>query len=305
MLGDAERGEEMPLSATTTPVAAPPRAEPLFFESGDRPLYGVYHPPGPGRPGAPVLVQCHTLGVEQLTSNRTEALNARAAAALGYPAFRFHSRGHGDSAGNYSEVTLGSLVEDAHAAAEEAKRRSGAAGIVWLGLRLGALVAASALRERQDGRGLVLWEPVHRGADYFRGMLRGMLYSQVAKGLKPKETVDELLEIVRTEGRVDVHGYYLHRAIVESASGADLGALLQGWGGPTLLVQIQERRTLAPPNAQLVDALARRGARAQAVRVEEQPGWHFVTNPAWEGSEVVRHTAAWLDALEPAREGTG
>jgi alpha/beta superfamily hydrolase len=278
---------------------ATPPARPLFFEVGERPVYGVYHPAAAGRgTGTPILIHCHTLGVEQLTSNRTEALNARAASALGFPAFRFHSRGHGDSAGNFSEVTLDSLVDDACAAADQAMRLSGATRVVWLGLRFGAIVAAAALARRGDAAGLILWEPARRAEDYFRSMVRSMIFSQVSKGLKPKETVDQLLARVGEQGRVDVHGYYLHRAILESARSTDLMELVGGWSGPTLLVQIQDRRRLAPGHAKLVGALEGQGADVSVAQVEEEPGWHFVTNPAWEGSEVVRHSAEWLDALD-------
>src|SRR5690242_12001905 len=45
---------------------------PLFFDSGGRPLYGVYHAPVQPRAGAPVLVQCHSLGVEQIALYRAE-----------------------------------------------------------------------------------------------------------------------------------------------------------------------------------------------------------------------------------------
>src|SRR5262249_60747990 len=75
---------------------------PLFFDSDGRPLYGVYHPPGRDRPGAPVLVQCHGLGVEQIALYRAEVLNARAAAAAGVPGFRYHPRGPRDAAGAFS-----------------------------------------------------------------------------------------------------------------------------------------------------------------------------------------------------------
>src|SRR5262245_11836680 len=108
---------------------------PIFFASGDRPLYAVYHPPARPRPGAPVVVHCHGLGVEQITAYRVEVNCARRAAIAGLPAFRYHARGHGDSAGDFAAVTLESLVEDALAAASEATRRSGATRVVWLGVR--------------------------------------------------------------------------------------------------------------------------------------------------------------------------
>src|SRR5512143_991682 len=121
------------------------RETPFFFEPGQRPLYAVYHEPLRERAGAPVLVYVHSTGVEQITNYRNQVNLARAAAAAGFPALRYHARGHGDSGGDFADVTRDSLVEDARAAAVEALRRSGAARVVWAGDRLGALVAACAL----------------------------------------------------------------------------------------------------------------------------------------------------------------
>lgn len=281
----------MPVATPATP------ATPLFFTSAGRPLYGVYHPPERQRPAPAVVVQCHSVGVEQMTLYRPEVLHARAAAASGYPVFRFHARGHSDSAGDFAEVTLAGLVEDALAAAAEARKRSGASRVIWLGARFGALVAAGAIRSEGTAAALALWEPVHRAPDYFRAMLRGLLYSQVAHGQRPDATVDELLETVEREGMIDVHGYYLHRALVESGREVELGALLEGWRGPTLIAQVQTRSRLAAPHGALARALEVSGAPVRTVLVHEEPGWQFVSNPPWQGTELVRQTVDWLDAL--------
>ena len=290
----------MPSPTTAHPVAMPRvRApeSPLFFERGGRPLYGVYHAPAAGRSDAPLLLHCHSLGVEQLTIYRNEVLCARGAAAAGFPVFRYHARGHGDSSGDFADVRLEGLVEDALGAAEEGLALSGARGIVWLGVRFGALVAAAALARRSDTRGLALWEPVHRGDEYFRGLLRGLLFSKVARGERPDATADQLLARVMSAGQVDVHGYYLHRELVASVAEVSLETLLGGWSGPTLLAQIQARPRLSPTHAALVESLARRGATAAVTSIAEEPGWHFIANPAWEAPALVRDTVEWLRAL--------
>lgn len=287
----------VPPATLPRPSSPLPAETPLFLASADRPVYAVWHPPRPGRPGAPALVFCHSLGVEQLTDYRNEVLAARAAAAAGFPALRFHARGHGDSAGDFAAVTLETLVADARMAADFARERAGGSRLVWLGVRFGALVAAGALARRDDAAGLVLWEPVHRPGDYFRAQLRGMLFSEVAAGHAPGVTVDELLARVEREGQVDVHGYYLHRALVESAREADLGQYLAGWSGPTRLVQVAARPRLAAAHAALAAALESHGARVATACVAVEPGWHFFNNPAWESPELVRGTVEWLDAL--------
>ncbi|MBI5709480.1 MAG: alpha/beta hydrolase [Candidatus Eisenbacteria bacterium] len=291
----------MPSPAPATPsleqTSSAARETPMFFESGERPLYAVFHAARIARAGAPVVVYCHSLGVEQLTNYRNQVNLARAAAARGLPAFRYHARGHGDSGGDYADVTLATLVADARAAAARARALAGAARVVWVGERVGALVAAAALADDAQVAGLAMWEPVHRPAEYFRAMLRGMLFSQVAHGARPNETVDQLLERLAREGKVDVHGYYLHRELVESLEPIALEQSLARWSGPTLVAQVQARPRLAPANAQLAATLEARGARVVTLAVAEEPGWHFISNPAWESETLVRGTAEWLDGL--------
>jgi pimeloyl-ACP methyl ester carboxylesterase len=270
--------------------------KPLFFESHGHPLYGVYHAPASAGRGA-VVVHVHGLGVEQITTYRAEVLCARALAAAGHPVFRFHARGHGDSSGDFAAVTLETLVEDAGVAADEARRLSGAGGVVWLGVRFGALVAARSLARRGDAAGLALWEPVHHGHDYFRAMLRAMLFSQVAGGIRPDRTADQLLADVEEKGSADVHGYYLHRAIVRSAREARLSEALAAWSGPVFLAQLQGRGILSAPNEGLLASLRGRGAQTRHFMHREDLGWHYTQNPAWECPQLVDATREWTDAL--------
>ena len=246
----------------------------------------------------PVLVQCHGLGVEQIALYRVEVLHARAAAAAGIPVFRYHARGHGDSTGDFSAVDFEGLVQDALAAAAEARRRSARPQTAWLGVRFGGLVAARAVPLDPTSRALALWEPVRQGPEYFRGQLRSMLFSQVAQGQRPDANVDQLLERLEREGKLDVHGYYLHHRIVESSREEDLARALAAWSGPTLLAQIENRARLSPRTAALIALLEGHGARVTTSIIRDEPGWHFTQNPAWECPELVQDTCRWADALD-------
>jgi pimeloyl-ACP methyl ester carboxylesterase len=264
----------------------------------------VHHAAVPGRAGAPVVVHVHGLGVEQITLYRQEVLTARAAAAAGFPVLRWHARGHGDSAGSAADVTLDTLVEDARMAADEAKRRSGATRVVWLGVRLGALVAAIAAQGRSDTAGLVLWEPVAKPADFFRMQLRTLLFSQVAGGKKPDATVDQLLARLERDGSLDVLGYTLYQSTRASLEGVSLAEALAGVRVPVRIAQIQTRAKLAPAHVQLVEALggtldeAAPGANdVRAAHIQDEPGYQLMTNPAWQCDALTRLTVEWLDAM--------
>lgn len=276
------------------------------------PVYAVFHAAVPGRPDAPVVVHVHALGVEQLTLYRQEVLAARGAAARGFPALRYHARGQGDSAGSSADVTLATLVQDARAAADEAKRRSGRSRVLWLGVRLGALIAALAggpTSGRTDAAGFILWEPAGNPADFFRQQLRMVLFSRVAGGLKPDATVDQMLERLEQEGSVDVLGYSLQRSLVRSFAGVSLESALAGCGVPVLLAQVQARAKLAPPHAALAQALgagvaspegapsARHRAAVTTALVQDEPGYQNISNPAWQSDALTKLTMEWLDAL--------
>lgn len=287
----------------TTPAAQPPVSVqatgemPEYFESGGRPLFGMTYVPARARKEAPVVVHCHSLGVEQLTSYRSEVLTARATAALGIPSFRYHSRGHGDSGGDFADVTLERLVEDAMSAADRARARTGAGKVIYLGVRFGALVAARAAVQRADVAGLALWEPVRRGEDHFRSMLRAVLLSQLASGRRPDATVETMLQTIEREGKIDVHGYYLHAPILSSSREATLEEPLDRCRGPVLLVQIQARPSLTRAHAALAERLVAAGRQITTVVVAEEPGWNFVSNPAWRSAELTRVTTEWFRAV--------
>ncbi len=286
-----------PGTATPGPTRAAAPETPFFFESDDRPCYAVSHAAAQSRKGAPVLVHVHSLGIEQLTLYRQEVLVARASAARGIPALRYHSRGHGDSAGDFAAVSLARLVTDARHAADEAKRRSGATRVAWLGVRFGALVAALAARERTDTAGFALWEPVLKPADHFRAQLRFLLFSRIAGGVRPEATADQLLAQARAGGEVDVNGYLLHREILESSDGASLADALAGTRVPVLLAQVQQRAKLSPGFEALCTALRAGGAAVSTALIHEEPGYQNIANPAWESPPLTRAILEWLDAL--------
>ena len=283
--------------ASPSPSRAAAPETPFFFESDDRPCYAVAHAPARARQGAAALVMVHSLGVEQQTLYRQEVLVARAAAELGVPVLRYHARGHGDSAGDFADVALPRLVADASHAAAEAKRRFGSTRVVWLGVRFGALVAALAAKGRDDTAAIALWEPVLKAPDHFRAQLRFLLFSRIAGGIRPEATADQLLAQAREQGEVDVNGYLLHRAILESSEGATLAGALAGTRVPVLLAQVQQRAKLAPGFEALAASLGEGGAAVTTALISEEPGYQNGSNPSWESPPLTQAIMEWLDAV--------
>jgi pimeloyl-ACP methyl ester carboxylesterase len=87
-------------------------------------------------------------------------------------ALRFDYRGTGDSAGTEDCFRIGNSVEDALAAREELRASRGLARVGFVGLRLGASVAALAAARCPDLPLLVLWEPIVSGGPYLQELRR-------------------------------------------------------------------------------------------------------------------------------------
>jgi alpha/beta superfamily hydrolase len=278
------------------------RETPLFFPSAGRPLYGAFHPAQHPAGKKQVLVICHAIGTEHMLTQRIEALAARTAAKAGFAAFRYNARAHGDSAGEARDVTFEALVEDACAAADRARELSGASRIIWLGVRLGCLVAAEAMSRRDDAGALALWEPVHRGADYFRSQMRAIFFAHVANGRRPNLTVDDMLERLEREGEFPVIGGYVYRALFNSARSADLVRSLPNWHGHTLIAQLQRRRSVSEDNERLRSAVEQTnvGTRVTVVLITKEPPWNMmpIVKPQWTSDDLLGATKEWLGGLE-------
>jgi pimeloyl-ACP methyl ester carboxylesterase len=261
-----------------------------FFESDGRPLYGVSY--FADRPAARVVIFCNSLS-ENHCEGRAEAIASRIIAAKGCAAFVYHPRAHGDSAGDLEDVTFEDLVDDAVNAANYARARCGASQIVWVGIRFGALVAAHAIRRLADSVGLALWEPALGARDYLVKAMRHVIYYQMSLGEGPSQTVDQISERLKREGKISLLGFDLYRKFFESADGVDLLDALQPWRGPTLIAQFQNHSRLSRGHNQLREALVGRGLSVRAVLHRGTDR----SDPWWTPEEIARQTGDWLNEL--------
>jgi len=83
---------------------------------------------------------------------------------------RFDYYGTGDSAGMACEADLGQWQSDVNTSMIEFKDISGISKVSLVGLRLGAMLAATAPVQSHRVRKLVLWDPVVTGASYIENL---------------------------------------------------------------------------------------------------------------------------------------
>jgi hypothetical protein len=280
----------------TSPKATVLNGEiPAFLRVENTPLYTVYHPASSANASRTAVLIVPGIGAEQLAGYRSEVGLSRELARRGIASMRFHPRGQGDSGGDSADLTIETMAADVRAVASDLRGRTGAEHLVAVAIRLGSLMVARAVADGEALHALALWEPVENPADYFRSLLRGVLFSQVAQGERSRLTVEGMLETIERKGAVDVLGYELHRTLIASAD-RNLADALAGWTGPTLLVQVDPRRSLARPHADLAQVLGVRGVPIEVREVRSEVGWPFLQNPAWQSDELVSLTADWIHA---------
>ena len=150
---------------------------PCYFGDSEKPLYGVYHPADAPAVKAAGVVFCNPLGHEYIRSHNAINKLSNLLAKSGYHVFRFDYFGTGDSSGDSEAAGIDQWHEDIGHAIDELKDISGVNKVSLVGLRFGALLAATLPKPAVDR--LVLWDPVVSGGAYLEE-LRAIHQSMLA-----------------------------------------------------------------------------------------------------------------------------
>lgn len=164
---------------------------PFFFGDADEQLYGVHHAPS-AQERAVGVVLCPPAPQEYMQAHWALRRLAILLAKEGFHALRFDYLGTGDSAGDVSRASIATWRENVRQAVRELVDLTGVRRVSLLGMRLGAAIAAEAVRPDLRLADLVLWEPVVRGRTYLAD-LDDVQRRKLAHTLDPPVLRDELL----------------------------------------------------------------------------------------------------------------
>jgi len=131
-------------------------------------LFGCHHLPQMSPAKTCVVVLCHPIGQEYISSHRAFYLIAVRLSQAGFHVLRFDYFGCGDSNGDFEQGTLLQWTTDIHTAIGEVQNRSGLTSVCLIGLRIGATLALKAAGECPHSKSIVLWEPILDGKLYLR-----------------------------------------------------------------------------------------------------------------------------------------
>ena len=152
---------------------------PAFFLSNGERLFSVYHAPTVPPRSHGVLL-CYPLGHEYMRSHWAFRQLASRLAAAGFDVLRFDYFGTGDSSGEPSQASPEMWIENIQDAGRELSRITRCPTLSIVGLRLGALLAAHAVKREMSCKTLVQWDPIVEGSQYLSGVreLTSQLYAQ-------------------------------------------------------------------------------------------------------------------------------
>ena len=194
---------------------------------------------------------CPTIGPEQGNLRRLEALVARRLAGSGFEVARIRPDVHP----LHGEISLPTRLAELEETVELLRGR-GAGSVGLLGTLFGGTVAA-LLAERVEIAALALVEPVVRGRQYARGLLRReavatLMAEDEGDAEGPKR------ELAAT-GRVSIRGLQLTQEAYDTIAAVDLTGELRTFAGSSLLVGISPSGETPPGLGKLRDRLAELG----------------------------------------------
>lgn len=179
------------------------------------------------------VVLCPAFGQEEICTHSGMLALAEMFAKAGIIALRFDYRGTGDS--NDEPPSILSMTEDAVAAGEWLRAHTGINHLVFVGVRLGAAIAAKAAAEMSGIAGLALLAPVISGSAYLREVRAAASVASLS-GLDPVPPVD-------SNKLFNTTGFHWPMDLLREVSTLDL-AHMSAPDYPTLLLpQRAERRS--------------------------------------------------------------
>lgn len=208
----------------------------------------------------------------------------------------FDPSGTGDSQGDFAAATWAIWLDDLHSVAAWLKSQ-GFQHIHLLGLRLGALLAADYLKRASDAAwlsSLILWQPVLRGEAMLNQFLRLRVAANMLGNTTQKETTTSLRELARIVGFVEIAGYDLSSAMIQSLDDLNLIDLLPPRISPLHWFELvaAEGRELSPASQKAITLLQERGVRINVTTVTGESFW--ATQEITYSKDLLEQTARVL-----------
>jgi alpha-beta hydrolase superfamily lysophospholipase len=258
------------------------RSGPLYFGRSERPFFGWLH--ASEEPRGVGLLVCNPFGNEAVCAHRTIRHLCEEASRLGIPALRFDYDGTGDSAGDDDDPhRVEAWIESILLAADELKLAAGVDSLCFLGIRLGAILAATAATRRDDVIAFIAAAPVVSGKAYVREM-RLLQRAIDAKRDIVRESTDDTLEAA---------GFVVSATTQTSLASLDLAKLERS---PAPHVLALDRAEL-PGDSRWIQVLRSKGAEVDSASVTGYTEMMLDSHESVVPRDMIKTAVGWLSHL--------
>lgn len=197
---------------------------PFFLPGRAGRLFAVYHEPtGPAKTWGNILV-VPAFNEEMNRCRSMVTIQAQALAKLGVGTMAIDLLGTGESDGVYGDARWDVWCDDVRQGIKWLDTQTGGCTAL-LGIRLGVPLALEVLRQDQNDRALIAWQPVVDGKTYLTQFMRTRIASNMDRTDIPKETTNGMRAQWAEGKSVEVTGYEIHPELAMSLESLRLATL--------------------------------------------------------------------------------
>ena len=246
---------------------------PFFLVAPDHARLFAVHWPASGAGVAQAVLILPPFGEEMNKCRPMLAAQARAFAAAGLHVLLVDLFGTGDSDGEFSEAQWPRWLQDLQFARAWLERELGVGAVHFLAVRAGALFAPALLTEPGMASKLMLWQPLLKGADVWRQLLRTRVMADSARGQAASS--GELEQRLAREGSLEIAGYTLAANLAQALGTAQLEESTLQRAAQTLWLEVSaaDPPVLSTAGARVCRQWAEGGLRLASAAVPGEPFW--------------------------------
>jgi hypothetical protein len=138
---------------------------------------------------------------------------------------------------------------------------------------------------------LILWEPVDKGAQYMKELIRINLTTQTAVYKEIRENTETLVARLKAGGTINIDGYEIGYPLYEQMTATTLSECKSTYNGPVLTVQLNKAVGMGTKR---IEPLAARYPAAAVREVVEQPFWKEIREYYAKAPNLYSETSRWI-----------
>ncbi len=250
---------------------------PIVFYNKGQQVNGILHVPMGCNAPCPAVTFFHGFTGTKVEPHRIFVKTARELASIGFYALRFDFRGSGDSAGDFSEMTIGGEISDAIKSIDVLTAMQGVdpERIGILGLSMGGCVAACVSGQDDRVKSTVMWAPLSDDPPDRR--------QEILERSKHTPTPEEI-----AQSNANVVG----KAFYEELPNISPSSIIQQFTGPLLVIHGSADDVVPVSHGKRYYELMReRDALTELEIIDEAD--HTFNTVGWEQA-VVTKSVAWF-----------